>query len=442
MAAEGEVEVASGQPYKAWLYNGELPGPAIRVKEGERLVVTVENRLPSGTTVHWHGIPVPNAMDGVPGLTQEPIAPGERFIYEFTAAPAGSYIYHSHVGLQLDRGLYGPLIIEEKTPHISYDREYTLVLDDYLPGPPSPLEELASRGEGTGMGPGMMGPGMMGPGMMGPGMMGPGMMGPGMHGMMGGFIVPPYAGLLINGRLPSDAPAFEVRQGERIRLRLLNPAGATTFHFAVAGHRLTITHADGQPVEPSEVDALFIGMGERYDVLVQASNPGVWFMEATPVESNSPPARAVLRYSGTKAKTAPESVGPIGGLQFHSAYLRALSPFSSGTPDRVFDLILSGRSATQWTLNGQAWPDTEPLLVRSGERIRFRMSNRSLMLHPMHLHGHFFQVGGAVKDTVLVPPHMGQVDFDFIADNPGRWFFHCHNIYHMESGMAREVRYV
>jgi FtsP/CotA-like multicopper oxidase with cupredoxin domain len=264
-----------------------------------------------------------------------------------------------------------------------------------------------------------------------------------MGGMMGGFIVPPYAGLLINGRLPSDPPTFDVRKGERIRLRLLNPSSATTFRVAVAGHRITITHADGQPVEPAEVDALLIGMGERYDVLIEAANPGAWFIEAATVEGNSPPARAVLRYAGIRASTPPEPVSPgQGELLIHSAYLRALSPLPSGKPDRIFDLTLAARSATQWTLNGQTWPDAEPLLVSSGERIRFRMFNRSMMLHPMHLHGHFFQVGGAVKDTVLVPPPMGQVEFDFIANNPGRWFFHCHNIYHMESGMAREVRYV
>lgn len=169
----------------------------------------------------------------------------------------------------------------------------------------------------------------------------------------------------------------------------------------------------------------------------------MWFIEAAPLEGSSPPARAVLRYSGINAEAAPEPVVPlIGGFRFHASYLRALDPLPSGTPDRVFDLILSGRSATRWTLNDQVWPDAEPLLVRSGERIRFRMSNRSTMLHPMHLHGHFFQVGGAVKDTVWVPPYMGQVEFDFVANNPGRWFFHCHNIYHMEAGMAREVRYL
>jgi FtsP/CotA-like multicopper oxidase with cupredoxin domain len=425
-AAEGQAEIA-GQVYRTWLYNDAFPGPEIRVKEGEWLRITVDNDLPAETTVHWHGIPVPNPMDGVPGLTQEPISPGQRFVYTFRASPAGSYLYHSHVGLQLDRGLYGPLVVEEANPHIDYDRESNLILDDYLPEPPMPLEALA---EHQGGGPG----GMMGPGMMGRGMMGRGM-------MMGGFLVPPYAGLLINGRLPSAPAEFAIRTGERLRLRLFNPASATTFRVAVGGHRLTVTHADGRPVEPVTVDALFIGMGERYDILIEGKRPGLWPIVAATVEGNSPPAIALLRYAGVRG-TRPEAYPPAFGRVLQLADLRALSPLRPGRPDRIFDLMLSGRSASEWTINGQLWPDAEPLEITRGERIRFRLFNRSLMLHPMHLHGHFFQVGWAVKDTVIVPPHMGRIEFDFIADNPGRWLFHCHNLYHLEAGMAREVRYI
>jgi FtsP/CotA-like multicopper oxidase with cupredoxin domain len=150
-AAPGEVAVGPGRTYRSWFYDGQYPGPEIRVKEGERLRVTVQNELPeAGTTVHWHGLPVPNEMDGVPGITQEPIPPGGAMTYEFEARPAGTYMYHSHQGLQLDRGLVGPLIIEERTPHVEYDREHTVILDDFLPGAPRPLEQLAAGREGSG----------------------------------------------------------------------------------------------------------------------------------------------------------------------------------------------------------------------------------------------------------------------------------------------------
>jgi FtsP/CotA-like multicopper oxidase with cupredoxin domain len=429
-AAKGEVEVAPGNIYRTWLYNGQFPGPEIRVKEGERLRIIVENQLPEGTTVHWHGVPVPNAMDGVPGLTQKPITPGESFAYEFEATPAGSYIYHSHVGLQIDRGLIGPLVVEETTPHVAYDRDYVLVLDDYLPGDPHPLGDMGARG-------GMMGGGGWWGGNRGG------------RGMMGGMMdmqrqMPPYQGLLIGGRLPDDPRVFETKRGERVRLRLINPTGATTVRAAIGGHRMSVTHCDGRPVEPVTVDSLVLGAAERYDVIVEATNPGVWPVAIAAIEGNTPPGRAVLRYTDATASALREGVpeGFRSGRQLYYRDLQSLETLPSGRPDRVFDLMLSGgMMGSAWTINGQIYPNADPLMIYEGERIRFRMRNHSMMLHPMHLHGHFFRVGNALKDTVLVGAHMGRAQFDFVADNPGRWFFHCHNIYHMEAGMAREVRY-
>lgn len=423
VVAEGQVEVASGRTYESWFYDAGFPGPEIRVREGEWLRVVVENQLPEATTIHWHGLPVPNSMDGVPDVTQDPIPPGGQFVYEFPATPAGTYLYHSHVGLQLDRGLVGPLIVEERDPHVSWDREHVLVLDDFLPGEPEPLDSG-----------GMMGSGGMMRGMMG-------RQGPDLP-------TPPYLGALINGRLADAAPTFEVRSGERVRLRLLNPSGATTFRFAVAGHPLTVTHADGRPVRPIEVDSLTLGMGERYDVIVQADRPGAWAMVAQPVkEVDVPAGRAVLRYREARARRDPSGEIPEGiegGRQLRLADLQAIEslPGTRREPDRIFDLPLSGgMMGGRWTIGGQSFPDAEPLEISEGELIRVRMVNHSMMLHPMHLHGHYFRVGEAIKDTVIVPAHMGDVSFEFVADNPGNWFFHCHNIYHLEDGMARVFRY-
>jgi FtsP/CotA-like multicopper oxidase with cupredoxin domain len=449
VAESARVELPGrGRPWETWGYGGQYPGPEIRVKEGERLRVIVENRLPesTGTTVHWHGVPVRNAMDGVPGLTQQPIPSGEQFAYEFEAAPAGTYMYHSHAGLQLDRGLLGPLIIEERTPHVEYDREYTLMLDDFLPGPPRPLEALAESGDG-GRGGGRGG--MMGRGDRGGGMMGG-------RGMMGGGIVPPYEGLLVNGHSPDNPATFDVEEGERVRLRLVNPSSATTYHLALSGHRLTVTHADGRPVEPVTVDSLRIGMGERYDVIVEANSPGAHTFMARTVEGDAPPARAVVRYRCSRRTQPPEGEVPQGlrgGRRLRYGYLQSVeTPLgrSSGNddgsgPDRTFDLRLSGgmmMSRGEWAIDGQQYPDAEPLRIQKGEHVRVNMSNMSMMLHPMHLHGHFFRVGNAIKDTVLVEPRMGRASFDFVADNPGDWFFHCHNLYHLHAGMARVFTYV
>nr|WP_218830603.1 multicopper oxidase family protein [Rubrivirga marina] len=448
VAGPVEVELAPGRVWRTWGYNGQYPGPEIRVREGERLRVTVENDLPGvGTTVHWHGVPVPNPMDGVPGLTQEPIPPGGRTVYEFEATPSGSYMYHSHQGLQLDRGLLGPLVVEETTPHVEYDREHVLVLDDVLMDAPRPLSELVEDGDG---GMGMMGRG----GMMGRmrgrdrGQGGGRERGGGMMDGMTGGVVPPYAGLAVNGRLPEAPAEFEVRRGERVRLRLINPGGATTYRVAMGGHRMTVTHTDGRPVEPVTVDRLTIGMGERYDVVVEADNPGVWPLVAATVEGDSAPARAVLRYAGAAGSSLRDGLpeGLQGGRALRYGDLQSVETLpAEGAPDRTFDLRLSGgmmMAPDVWTMGGEAYPDAAPLEVREGERVRVDMSNMSMMLHPMHLHGHFFRTGNVLKDTVQVAPHMGRASFEFVADNPGRWFFHCHNLYHLHAGMAREVRYV
>ena len=416
VAEIAQFEVPTQGVFERWLYNGQFPGPEIRVREGERLRVTVKNTLPEGTTVHWHGIPLHNPMDGVPDVTQPPIRTGETFVYEFEAAPSGSFMYHSHFGLQSDRGLVGPLIVEEKKAHIDYDREYTMVLTDFLPVVPVPLGS-ATNGGGNAM----------------------------------GMQVPPYVVLLINGRPPEAPAVFSVKTGEQVRVRLINPSGATIYRFAIGGHPVTVTHADGRPVEPFRVDALHIGPGERYDVLVDARNPGAWPIAAQP-DNDLPPARAILRYTDSNELSPRESALPeglTGGRMLQLADLRGLYLPEPRKPNRTFNLALSGgmrrpggMMGTEWLINGQAYPNAAPLEIRQGEAVRIRMLNQSAMPHPMHMHGHFFRVGNVMKDTTIVWTHTGHVELDFMANNPGNWFFHCHNLYHMEAGMARLIRYV
>lgn len=440
VAEPGEVSIGPGGARRTWLYSGVYPGPEIRVTEGERIRVTVENQLPEPTTVHWHGVPVPNAMDGVPGVTQPAIPPGETFVYDYVAEPAGTYMYHSHVGLQLDRGLMGPLVVEEREPHVAWDREHTLLLDDWLPGDPSPVSDRADGGMG-----GMRGRMR-------------GMMQRGEGGMMGGQggmpladpARPEYRALLVNGRGPDDPPALEVRTGERVRLRLVNPASATTFRVAIAGHRMAVTHTDGRPVEPVTVDALVIGPGERYDVVVEANNPGAWTLAAESVLGSPRPARAVLRYDGAARSRPLDGERPSGldeGRQLRLSDLRSVETGLgdvSASVDRRLELTLSWgmmMNPDRWSIDGERYPDASRLGIRAGERVRVEMVNHSPIHHPMHLHGHFFRAGDALKETLLVPGHMGRRAFTFTADNPGDWFFHCHNLYHLEAGMARVVSY-
>ena len=410
-ASVGGIDVGDDDTVETWLYNGQYPGPELRVKEGERVRITVENDLDEATSVHWHGMSLPdaNGMDGVPGVTQPPIEPNGEFVYEFDVTPTGTHWYHSHVDLQLDRGLLGPLIVEEDDPHVDYDREHVVVLDEHLAGEPEVTTEDA--------------------------------------GMMGGFPGgPSYDGTLVNGRLPGAAETLSVADGDRVRLRFLNVGSATTYRVTVAGHPMTVTHADGPAVEPIEVDQFDIGMGERLDAVIEATDPGTWEIQARPLDDETPAGRALLQYeSGDAAEIRSE---PPGSSRLEDGDLRAVTSLDryEGTPDRTIELelraggMMGGEEGT-WTINGQAYPDADPVPVEAGEHVRLQIRNRSPMRHPMHLHGHHFAVDGALQDTVTVPGHMGRRTLDLVADNPGDWFFHCHHLYHMETGMVRVFEY-
>lgn len=444
-----------GRKVTPWGYSGAVPGPELRLTQGETLRVTLRNRLPQETTIHWHGLPIPNAMDGVPDVTQPPIKPGTDFTYDFVAPVAGTYMYHTHVGLQLDRGLYGPLIVQPITERLSYDREFVLVFDDWLDGmpgtPDETMKQLVIGGDNM---PGMAG--TSGTGTTGgmPGMPGMG----GMPGMTSTQTPPPasppdviYPLYLINGK-PSGAPLeCAVKRGETVRLRLINPSSATVYRVALAGHRLTVTDTDGQAVEPVEVDVVRIGMGERYDVLVKANNPGVWQLAAQ-AEGTPHLVRAIVRYDGSAATAPPPDFAPpeltrqllrYGMLK---AAPEAVVP-SRTKPDQVVPIQLGGGMGQYiWTINGQVFTKSDPITVTRDRHIRFEFQNMSMMPHPMHLHGHFFQVDngtgrGPLKDTVMVEP-MERLAIDWVSDNPGKWAFHCHNLYHAEAGMMRVVNVV
>jgi FtsP/CotA-like multicopper oxidase with cupredoxin domain len=202
-ASRAKVQLGAGPTFWAWTYNGQVPGPEIRVKEGERIRVLLRNYLPEETSIHWHGVPVPNRMDGVPGVTQKGVMPGETFVYEFEAKPAGTYLYHSHAGYQLDQGLYGPLIIEPSIEKDSYDREYALMLEDWVMKDEGGIARTRRRPP-MGMMEGMMGRGRVFGDPRTP------------------LLEPVYDGYSVNGRLYPHLDPLRVKQGERIKLRLMN----------------------------------------------------------------------------------------------------------------------------------------------------------------------------------------------------------------------------
>jgi FtsP/CotA-like multicopper oxidase with cupredoxin domain len=370
-------------------------------------------------------------MDGVPGVTQEGVTPGETFVYEFEARPAGTYVYHSHAGYQLDQGLYGALVIEPSHESRSYDRDYTLILEDWVMRDEGGTARTRRR------------PSM---GMM-------------RHGMMrrrgstrpgDPLLEPIYDGYAVNGRIYPEIKPLRVATGERVKLRLINASSTTIYDLRMAGHSLTITHADGRPVKPMEADVLRIGMGERYEVEFAANKPGYWLLSAREQGFGEGMLRIPIKYKGVQNK---EPAEPIfrRGLRFVSYWdMQALTPTEvapSAHIDRYFPQALSGgMHSPYWTINGEVYPDAEPLFVQEGDRIRIRYWNHSMMPHPMHLHGHFFRLVNPylapekwiLKDTIIVNSMEG-MEIEFVADNPGQWFHHCHNLYHMMAGMANVV---
>ncbi|MEV0259546.1 multicopper oxidase family protein [Streptomyces sp. NPDC050732] len=439
-----------GPEVRTWAYGDRLPGREVRVTAGDTLALTLANHLPQATSLHWHGIALRNDMDGVPGLTQQDIKPGADFTYRFAVPHPGTYWFHPHSGTQQDRGLYAPLIVEDPKEPLKYDKEWVIVLDDWVDGvdgstPDGVLAELSKGMADHDMGGGASG-GHGGHDMSnapsGPSRMMMGAKSDLLGGDAGDVAYPHY---LINGRTPAAPSQFRARPGDRIRLRIINAGGDTAFRVALGGHAMTVTHTDGFPVRHARAEALLIGMGERYDVLVTAKD-GVFPLTAV-AEGKKAAALAVLRTGGGAAPTASTRPGELKGRLLTAAELRAHESVAlpSRKPDRTIRLQLTGgMAAYDWAFDKKPYSPGRRHPVRAGERVRLTFANSTSMWHPVHLHGHTFALantpGGPRKDTAIVLPN-STLTVDFEADNPGLWMIHCHNVYHAEAGMMTVLGY-
>ncbi len=435
----GPVEFdLAGVVASTWGYSDKIPGEVLRARKGDLVEVTVENGLDEATSIHWHGIAIVNSMDGVPGLTQPDIAAGSSFTYRFVVPDAGTYWFHPHHGLQLDRGLYAPFIIDDPDD-AEVDVEHVLVLDDWLDGlGTTPEIELVRIRE---MGASMEG---MSEGEMG----GMSMATSSLLGGDAGDAVYPHH--LINGHPLSDAFTLDPmpRVGDRVRLRFINAASDTAYRVAIGGHRVTVTHADGFPVVPVEVDAFLIGMGERYDVTVEVRS-GAWPIIAL-AEGKDSRSAAVLRSRDSSATQSPDllsSLAELDGEWLRYSSLRAADRVALSLPTGIRSIpinLTGGMSGFDWGIDGRPFGQHEPIEVDEGEWLTLAITNTTSMWHPIHLHGHTPQLtdvpGGVRKDTVNVLPG-DTVRLTFPADNPGEWMLHCHNAYHLEAGMATVLSY-
>jgi len=441
-----------GIAVRTWAYDNTLPGRVLRARKGDQLEVTVANALPTPTTVHWHGLALRNDADGVPDVTQRTIAARGDHTYRFTADAPGTYWFHPHVGVQQDRGLYAPLIVEDPDEPLAYDDEWIVVIDDWIDGvtvtPDQVLAQLRrGMGDTGGHDMGDMDGGSMdmspsasptAPSGATPDVR---LMGATSHLLGGDAGDVRYPHYLINGRRAEAPATFTAKPRTRVRIRFINAGSDTAFRIALGGHRMRVTHTDGYPVQPMDTDALLVG--ERYDVLVDLAD-GVYPLVAV-AEGKNAAAFALVR---TGPGTAPAlTVRPpeLGRRVVVAAELRAAGEvrLPAAKADNTQRLLLTGEMETyEWGFDGRRYDPRDPIVIDEGQRVRLSFTNKTPMWHPVHVHGHTFQLGdrGPRKDTVIVRPRE-TVHCDFLADNPGRWMVHCHNAYHAEVGMMRLLGY-
>ncbi|WP_431859802.1 multicopper oxidase family protein [Azospirillum sp.] len=431
-AADGAVTLAAAPARRAlvgkgypetdvWAYGGTVPGPALRFRQGDAARIAFTNDLPEPTTIHWHGLRVPNAMDGVPHLSQTVVPPGGAFHYEFALKDAGTFWYHPHANSaqQLARGLSGAFVVEEREPP-RVDRDLLWVLGDWR------LDKQARLTDDFG------------------------------HPMDGS-----HAGRLGNTPTLNGAIVEEVavRAGERLRLRLVNTANARVFGLDFQGHAPQVIALDGQPVEPHPVAGrLVLAPGQRADLIVDmAGKPGERF---DVVDSFYPRqtyrltrlaygAEAPLRDSPLDApvRLTPNPL-PAPDL---AAAVRQDVVIEGGAMGRLPNGMRMTPEGPFWALNGEApmGHDLKPLItVKRGQTVAMQFVNDTAWWHPMHLHGFPFQVlkrnGAPVaraewRDTELLPPQ-GTAEIAFVAEEAGDWMLHCHVLEHQEAGMMAVLR--
>ena len=499
--------VIEGKTIHAVTINGTVPGPLLRLKEGERVRIAVTNTLDEDTSIHWHGLLVPPEMDGVPGVSFPGIRAGETFVYEFPLLQSGTYWYHSHSGLQEAEGHYAPIIIEPAGPDaVQSDREHVIVLADHSEMHPHLVfkrlkqqggvfnyqrQTLASllagddqsaseRAEWARM-----------------------LMDPTDISDVTGAVMT----FLVNGHGPSDNWTGLFRPGERLRLRFINAAAQMIFNVRIPGLKLTVVAADGQNVRPVEVDEFQIGNAETYDVLVQPAEDRAYTLVAEAVDRSGMGRATLAPRPGMTAEVPPLRERPLatlkdmgmdmsahghgsGGMDHGSMSMdmrdpanapqvrmgpgvQMISPMpmdrtgetgqgledaghrvlvytdlialernpDTRAPSRALEIRLTGNMERfTWGFDGFRYSDgPPPYSFRSGERVRITLVNDTMMTHPIHLHGHFFElVHGPVgylprKHTINVLPG-GKVSYDVTAEE-GDWAFHCHMLYHMHAGM-------
>lgn len=475
----------SGKKTVDWalMVNGSIPAPTLEFTEGDDAEILVKNGLSKEeVSIHWHGILLPPEEDGVAYVNTPPIFPGKSRLFKFKIRQHGTYWYHSHTAVQEQKGVYGAFIIRPKKQTIKADKEIVAVLSDWSDeNADQIIRNLRKDGDyylykkdsvrslGGAIKVGALKTYLSNE-----------------WERMGGMDLSDvgYDAFLINGK--RDSQLLVAHAGERIRLRLINAAASSYFYVSLAGLPMRVISADGVDIEPIEAKEILMGMAETYDVLFTIPEHGNYELRTTAQDvtgfasgwlgmggkvsapnkpqpdlyatmdhsahSDGPDDHAIHTHTGHgthgghEEETKPAlSVGTLTVDE-----LKAQSPTTLPPKAKVTDLklVLGGDMERYvWHINGKAINEDRNIFINEGDVVRFIFQNDTMMHHPMHLHGHFFRVinkngeRSPLKHTVDVPPH-GSRTIEFYANEPGQWMLHCHNLYHMKTGMARVVKYM
>jgi FtsP/CotA-like multicopper oxidase with cupredoxin domain len=406
-AAPSSVRQFDGQTLDVWAYNAQVPGPTLRVKLGQEIEVRLVNDLPQPTTIHWHGVRVPNAMDGVPGVTQEPIPSGGTFTYRFTPKDAGTFWFHPHVrgAEQVERGLYGVLVVEDPEP-LPYSRDEVWVLDDWRLGRDGAIDpNFVTRHDLA-------------------------------HDGRWGQVV------TVNGE---SGFSLEVRPGERIRLRLINTSNGRVYRPDFGSLTPEVIAVDGMYARrPFPLAGFDLAPGNRLDLdLVIPPDAAGEVFHIVDRLTRRPFQLGALRVEGTPVET-PEFALPANP----NVPTWALASEQPVDVTYRLDARRGGPHGIQWTINGHPWGQHEVTELIEGRWVRVRFQNDSARLHPMHVHGQFFKViarndepvdEAHFRDTVLLYGRE-TLDVGMVPVDWGRWMMHCHILEHAEAGMMTAIQ--
>ncbi|MCR4265708.1 multicopper oxidase family protein [Nitratireductor sp. ZSWI3] len=430
-----------GKPATVFGIANQQGGQGLVLEPGERFSLTLENKLAEETLIHWHGQIPPNRQDGVPDMPMPKLKPGESRDYDFTPL-AGTHWMHAHIPAQEMQLLAAPLIVRSEEDKKADRQEAVLFLHDFTFTPLAELlDRLGAGGAGHGSGMGMM-PGMGG-------MNGMGGMGGMNHGAMQMDLNDvEFDAYLANDRTLADPEVVTVERGGEVLLRIVNASSATVYWIDSGALDAELVAVDGHPVAPLKGRRFGLAMAQRLDIVLRLPSAGGAFPILALREGARERTGLVLATPGAEVKRIGEmgeDEAPAFGLE-QEARLSALAPLPSRPAVNGRMVMLGGGMEPYlWTIDGRTWGEHAPIAARSGERFEIALHNMSMMAHPMHLHGHSFQVvaingrrfSGAIRDTVHVPP-MAMITIAVDAGEAARWMFHCHHMLHLETGMMTE----